>query len=1205
MAVGVGRDELNQEQAPRAFAAGRYVVERVLGAGGQKTVFLARDTALERACAISWLAVTSSDEAERLRSEARALARMGAHPRIVTIYDIGEEAGRPYVVCELVAGGDLAQEIDRAGGKISVERAITIGSDVLRGLAAVHDQGVIHRDLKPSNVWLDAGGRAKIGDFGLALSCDASRITRSGAIAGTPAYLSPEQLDAEPIDARADLYSYGCMLYEALAGRLPFTGPLASILSQHLHATPSAPSVHSSEVPAELDHFVLRLLSKRPSARPGSAAAALIELEQIASAVAARLASRATEPASAGLTLQATYALPPSRSSSELVPARARPLEGRSRELHALVEALDDAAAGRGSLVFVTGEAGIGKSRLASQVAIEAGRRGFFVAWGRCWEAGGAPPFWPWVEVLRALVDSIPAREAGAPLQSSAAALAELLPEIEARFAVPKPASMGLEADRFRLFDAVASFLLRLAVTRPLLLLLDDLHAADAPTLLLLAFVAQRVGGGRVVIVGNYRDAEARLDREIGDQLTKAARHARTLPLRRLEPADVASIVASSSAARAAPSTDELARRVFEATEGNPLFIEEVLRLVETSAAEGVMSDSIRIPDGVRGAIRENLSGLEPASRTALELASVIGRTFTPAVLAGASGSSLADAKKRLRDPIRRGVVADAGQGRLTFSHVLLRDVLYDEMTDNHRAAAHLAVATTLEQEHTEAPLAEVAHHLMLAGAGAADRAIAKSVEASRRAAGQLAPEQGVALLERALETIELSMPSDAAKRCELLIALGTARLLATDVDRGQAASLEAADLARRLGDPELLARAALSYGARFQARRVDATMIGLLQEALARLGDQGSPTTRAMLLSRLAAAMQPAGDPRERVALGRRAIELVRDCPDRATVLAVHVAAGFGYWDAAAPEERVAHDQATLALAAERGDKLAALFCRSRLTQAFVELADMPNLHENLRAADAMESAFVTAHMRPHHGAMIALLEGRFADAKLEADRARSGALSALDPSGRVCLPFRDYFHALVRDERAAVVAAAEAVIHAFEPLQPGTAEMVRALSAARAGALDGAGESLARRGLEPPLSPAEFWLAAEACWLASDRDWADAAYPASVARTDLLATGGAESGACLGPTARSAMLLALTLDRQGDAEAHYRTCIRLCDRVGARPALALIREEYARALDRRGDTGRARELAREALPHAHALGMHDLIARLQTILT
>ncbi|HUF54920.1 MAG TPA: protein kinase [Dehalococcoidia bacterium] len=267
--------------AQPAFAEGRYLVRRLLGGGGQKTVYLVHDQLLDRQCALSILRTTAlgSESIERFQREARAMAGIGTHPNIVTVFDFGDDQGRPYLVCEYVAGGDLRSELGKAGGALPVARVLAIARDVATGLAAAHQRGVVHRDLKPDNIWIDVAGHAKIGDFGIASMEDWATLTAVGGMVGTPAYMSPEQASGSDVDARSDLYSLGAMLYEMTTGRPPFTGDSAlAVASQHVNVAPEPPSMHNPALSAALDSIVLRLLAKEPGERPKSAAAARDEL---------------------------------------------------------------------------------------------------------------------------------------------------------------------------------------------------------------------------------------------------------------------------------------------------------------------------------------------------------------------------------------------------------------------------------------------------------------------------------------------------------------------------------------------------------------------------------------------------------------------------------------------------------------------------------------------------------------------------------------------------------------------------------------------------------------------------------------------------------------------------------------------------------------------------------------------------------------
>jgi serine/threonine protein kinase len=268
----------------RTLASGRYIVRRALGEGGQKIVYLVHDLTLDRDCALALIksALLEPEDRFRLQREGQAMARLGAHPNIVTVFDVGEDEGRPYIVYEYVPGGDLKQELRAAGGSLSISRALSIGSGIASALAVVHKRGIIHRDLKPGNVLLGEDREAKLGDFGLALAMDRSRLTMTGVVMGTAAYMSPEQALGQETDARTDLYALGALLYELVTGRPPFVGDsTAAVTSQHIHAAPVAPSEHNAAVPPSLEALILRMLAKAPDQRPEGASVVVEELTEV------------------------------------------------------------------------------------------------------------------------------------------------------------------------------------------------------------------------------------------------------------------------------------------------------------------------------------------------------------------------------------------------------------------------------------------------------------------------------------------------------------------------------------------------------------------------------------------------------------------------------------------------------------------------------------------------------------------------------------------------------------------------------------------------------------------------------------------------------------------------------------------------------------------------------------------------------------
>jgi DNA-binding SARP family transcriptional activator len=565
-----------------------------------------------------------------------------------------------------------------------------------------------------------------------------------------------------------------------------------------------------------------------------------------------------------------------------LEPARSA-FVGREAELAELVAGLDDVFAGRGRLFLLVGEPGIGKSRLAEELSAHARVRGARVLVGRCWEAGGAPAYWPWVQSLRTYVresDTAPLR---AQLGAGAADIAQILPELRRTFAdLPEPASLEPEGSRFRLFDATAEFLREASRSRPIVLVLDDLHAADTPSLLLLQFLARELGSTRVLLLGAFRDVDPIPGQPLSAMLAEVAREpvTRRLLLGGLSEREVAEYVELTASEIASP---ELVAALHVETEGNPLFVGETVRLL---SVEGVPSESIdrlglAIPQSIRDVIAHRLAHLSEECNGVLVLASVIGREFAVEALTRVCGFSEDELLETLDEAMVARVVSDVPgvPGRLRFAHVLIRDTLYEGLTSARRVQLHRRVVAALEALYGDEPgphPAELAHHA-IAG-GDFDTGLAYARRAGDRALMLLAYEEAARLYETALEALDLAGLRDERARCELLLTLGEAEARAGNTAAAKKAFSDAAKIARHLGLPHELARAAAGYGGRSIGARAgsDDQLMPLLEEGLAGLAED-QVDLRARLLARLAGALreEPSRDRRDR--LSREAVELAR----------------------------------------------------------------------------------------------------------------------------------------------------------------------------------------------------------------------------------------------------------------------------------------------------------------------------------------
>ena len=370
---------------------------------------------------------------------------------------------------------------------------------------------------------------------------------------------------------------------------------------------------------------------------------------------------------------------------------------GREHELAQLVAALEDALDGRERLVLVAGEPGAGKSRLADEMAERARARGARVLVGRCWEAGGAPAYWPWTQALRAYVRDAEPEALRAQLGAGAVDLAPLLPELGELFPdLAEPPAVESEGTRFRLFEAATSFLRSAARVRPLVLVLDDLHAADEPSLLLLRFVARELAAGRLLVVGAFRDVDPTPRGPLASALAELVREQSVsqIALAGLSKADVAQYIELASGTG---PLRELAPAIYAETEGNPLFVVEVVRLLEAErrSAEAQTDARPQIPPGIRAVIGQRVGRLSQQCQGVLVAASVMGREFRLDALgrvSGLGGDALLDV---LDEAMVERVVGDVpgSPGRLRFGHTLIRETLYAELTPARRLQRHNDVA--------------------------------------------------------------------------------------------------------------------------------------------------------------------------------------------------------------------------------------------------------------------------------------------------------------------------------------------------------------------------------------------------------------------------------------------------------------------------------------------------------------------------------
>jgi len=868
---------------------------------------------------------------------------------------------------------------------------------------------------------------------------------------------------------------------------------------------------------------------------------------------------------------------------------------GRERELAQIGAALDGARAGRGQLVMLAGEPGIGKTSLADRAAALAAERGFTVLWGRCWEAGGAPAYWPWLDLIAELARALDEATLVRVLGDGAALLGEIVPEVRARLPeTPAGAAPPVEEGRFRLWRAVSALVHEAARAAPALLVLDDLHAADQSSLSLLHFLSRQLRPMRVLVLGSYRDVEARMDAATGDLLARVEREGTTLSLARLDRATSARLVQE----RAGVVGSDVEARVFDRSQGNPLFLGEMLRLWNEQGADAIAEGVV--PSGVREVIRQRLDRVATETRALIDLAAVAGDVIDAPLLAAAAGRDATWVAARLAEAGRAGVLADRG-GVRRFGHALFREELYRELPDGDRRGLHGRVADALDRLGSGQG-AEIAHHLLEGPPEMLERAVEQAIRAAARAQDLLAYDEAVRTLVRARAAV-IAAGNPAALRARVALALGEARIRRGEAAAGKEDCREAATLARTLGDAELGARAALTYGSVFAFGIVDPVLVGMLEESLEAL-PPGDSALRARLLARLAAALQPSPTSDEPVAVAHEAIAIARRLGDEVTLLDTMYTAVAALMDIVDWKE-------TRALNFEIERRALAANDRERLLRTHLRLALCHLGLGEVEACDARVASFeaLAAELRaPWYAwwagmlkAVRASMQGRFAEAETLAAQAREvGRAAGHEAAERVWTTNRaGRLRAADRHEE----------MLAWEPEARRSRTMIFIAAAWQA-----MGSALTYARLERPddvrmhldLLPEPFRVAgnlfvmffigetAAACGL---REMALNFYERIKPLRDGCALLGMSYVSWEGPWTRVLALLAASLDRWDEAASYFEDAIAYCRRLGARPMLARTEYEYGRALIARGDRARARPLIVSARAAAEALGMTGLV--------
>jgi class 3 adenylate cyclase len=1206
-------------EIPTSFAANRYLVSRFLGAGARKQVYLARDTRLDRDVAVAVIPTRGIDEGARLRvqREAQAMGRLGDHPNIVTIYDVLDEDGDLLLVSQYMAGGDLERRLREApDGRLSVEESVRIARELCQALEHAHARGVIHRDLKPGNVWLGEDGAVKLGDFGLAVAVDRSRLTQEGMIVGTVAYMPPEQAMGRGGEVRSDLYALGAMLYEMMTGRPPFLGDDAvAIISQHIHTPPVAPTWHNPEVPRDLEGLILALLEKDPARRPESA----LRVDQSLARITPHTRGTAPRPETA---VEASLPRPGAGAAwGRFV--------GRRAEMDRLKAGLDGALSGKGSMLMLVGEPGIGKTRLAEEFGVYAGLRGAQVLIGHSYEGAVEVPYLPFVEAFRQYVRARPDPDLRKELGGGAPEIANLVSEIRQRFSdIPSSPPIGGEAERLRLFESVTEFLRNAAAASPLVLHLDDLHWSDKPSLLLLRYLARNIASERILVVGTYRDVELDRSHPLAEVLATLRREPvyERILLRGLAEDDVFGLLSALAEdevdAEIVAARRALATALHEETEGNPFFIREVLvHLVEEGKLfrEGGQWRSsvtnvseLGIPEGVREVISRRLSRLSSGCNTMLTAAAAMPAGFRWDVIHALSTEEESVLLDLLDEALAARLVheREGSAGTYEFTHALIRQTLYEELSTPRRVLLHRRIGEALESLCGDSPgphLAELAYHFFQAAPGGnVEKAIDYALQAGQRATTVAAYEEAVSHYERALQALELQEGADPVRRCDLLLELAEAHVRAGMHQQSQEAAGRAAEIARSLGDRERLALAALRfYGEYASGLPVNEPHVAILEEALHALDGEKSGT-RSRCQSALARELQLIQPDRAR-ALTEEALAIARELGAPTAIARACLARHQAMATPEFLEERRSLPAEAVRVCREAGLRSLEVDAHQHAIIDLLELGDAPaaraelatlvNLARDNREPNGLWWATVLQ-------ALFATLEGRIEEAERLAEEAYVRA-QRLEHVGGIALYTIQI--ARVRSEEGRLeeqIPLLQARMSATP--NPGWQSRVAYLYA-ELGREREAREEFDRFAADDFRDfPKNYvWLltmtyAAEVCAFLHDSKRAGILYDLLLPYADRNVV--IASAACNGPVARQLGLLSATLGRADDAVRYFESAIQMNEKMGAQALLARAQCDFARILLDRGDKGdeaKALELAGQALGTAQDIGLKAVLER------
>ncbi|HKZ79592.1 MAG TPA: protein kinase [Pyrinomonadaceae bacterium] len=765
----------------------RFKIRRRLGSGGMGIVYEAHDRETDKVVALKALTHTEASHILRFKNEFRSLTDV-SHPNLVSLYEFMADGQYWFFTMELVQGVNFLEyvrpgfrarrsqssitptliktqgededavyeaetqqldlpettslatssketSIDRALAKstLDLERLTHAVRQLAEGLHALHQTGKLHRDIKPSNVLVTKEGRVVILDFGLVAQLEGKALHDSVNLAGTPDYMSPEQGAQLPISAASDWYSVGVMLYQALTGRLPFSGKFFEVMVNKQTSDAPAPSALVPNIPTELNDLCVRLLRRNPKERP------------LGDEVLAIVSRGTTGPLKLPLTPGPTRSI------------EASPFVGRERHLRELIDGFETTRRGLTVTVYVHGVSGMGKSALIQHFldTLKASDENIVILQGRCYERESVP-----YKALDGVIDSLtrylmslPEARADALMPRDVLALARLFPvmlQVESVFKAPQreheiPDPVTL---RRRAFTALRELLGRISDRQPLVIYIDDLQWSDADSATLLDDLLRSPDAPQLLLLASFRseDIEAKpflksLLERVGSE---TQRQLEVTALSREESSELVMHLIGSSSSVVQPFIDSIVREA----RGSPFLLEQLARYAATDEQRSTTGISLSVMLDAR------LRHLQKGARQFVEALAVAGRPINPEVAyqaAGLGGDELPLVSSLRSAQFLRGSGLDH---TVELYHDRIRETLFSQLDKARVIQLHRRLAQAIEARGIDDPEALFEHYL---GAGERTRAATHAAAAARRAASALAFDRAAGFYRRALELTPIS----------------------------------------------------------------------------------------------------------------------------------------------------------------------------------------------------------------------------------------------------------------------------------------------------------------------------------------------------------------------------------------------------------------------------------------------------------------